>query len=122
MRWTCPNCGKQIDFSPSQIRQTGGIVVCPQCLSSERVPLPEQTIPKPSTTTKQPPRTIVPKQPPTAKPATRPVAPKKPKRKKTKRHGLLAPMSAIGCLWRSVVFTLILLAVYIFVGWALNYV
>ena len=42
-------------------------------------------------------------------------APKK-KKKKKKSSGILEPHSAMGCFWRSVLVTLVLLAFYIFFG------
>lgn len=50
-------------------------------------------------------------------PSTTPAAPApKKKKKKSKSRGLLEPHSALGCLWRSALVTLVLLAFYIFFG------
>lgn len=38
MNWTCNNCGKQMEVSQEQLLETGGVVVCPQCLESTLIP------------------------------------------------------------------------------------
>lgn len=38
MKWTCDKCGKEMEFSQEQLAETGGAVVCPQCLTSAVVP------------------------------------------------------------------------------------
>ena len=153
MNWNCPNCGKRVEFSAEQLAETRGVVVCPQCLSSDKVPgydAPHTSRAAASTTSttstksrrSQP---SAPSQsgrnmttpPPHNKPSTPPPhrrrisfvdkedtpKPDKPqkstgkkKKAKTSSKGLLAPKSALGCLWRSVVYTMLLLIAYIVVG------
>ncbi|MBQ0068848.1 MAG: hypothetical protein KBT09_03725 [Bacteroidales bacterium] len=38
MKWTCDKCGKEMELSQEQLVETGGAVVCPQCLTSAVVP------------------------------------------------------------------------------------
>lgn len=38
MNWTCDKCGKQMELSQEQLVETGGAVVCPQCLNSSVIP------------------------------------------------------------------------------------
>lgn len=152
MRWTCGECGKRVEFSAEQLGETRGVVVCPQCLSSEQIP--GYDTPKPQDKQRisappSPPQKRKPVNTATNKPtATPPPHRKKPtattpqtsqasatprqkqvntvKRKTTKkksgrsRAGCLTPMSTFGCLWRTVVFTLILLTVYIIFGMLLQ--
>ncbi len=39
MIWTCDNCGRKMEVSRDQLEETGGVVVCPQCLGTGRVPM-----------------------------------------------------------------------------------
>ncbi len=160
MNWKCPNCGKRVAFSAEQLAETRGMVVCPQCLSSDCVPGYDAPPSKPSAKrqeTRSEQRTANSYQPtarsdrqetrkdmPTPPPhKSRPVPPShrpkinfadtsasradsqptrspshagKKKKAKKSSSGFLAPKSSLGCLWRSVVYTLILLIVYIIFG------
>lgn len=154
MNWKCPNCGKRVVFSAEQLVETRGVVVCPQCLASDKVPgydtphaRPKPTAvaatppPTPSSTPQQhasnvstpPPRRSRPTPPPhrpkinfaadgDSYGSTRPQQPVKSrkggKKKKAKKSssGFLAPMSSLGCLWRTVACTLVLLIIYIIFG------
>lgn len=145
MQWKCLNCGKRVELSDEQLTETRGVVVCPQCLSSDKVrgydtPRPKPTLkpqesPKPRQ--KAPAMTTPPphKSPPTPPPHRAkisfsdkssstdapPAKPKKSSGKKKKKgkkssSGSLAPKSTLGCLWRSVVYTLLFLIIYIIFG------
>ena len=169
MRWCCPNCGKRVEFSIEQLAETHGVVVCPQCLSSDKVPGYDNPGPKPSvkkqdtrdkkqetrnkkqewlkatisvnedgasatpperTMTTPPAHKAKPTPPPhrsrvsfSERPATTDTTPAKSKKssgkkKKSKKSskGIFAPKSALGCLWRSVVYTLLFLIIYIIFG------
>ena len=147
MNWKCPNCGKRVEFSTEQLNETRGVVVCPQCLSSDKVP--GYDLPKPqrkphattasssvtasSSTTQQPhmstppPRKSRPTPPPhrtkisfadqPSSPQSQPSKPKKSSgKKKNTRKTSGSTISSLGCLWRSIVYTLILLILYIVFG------
>jgi len=156
MNWKCPNCGKRLEFSTEQLVETRGVVVCPQCLSSEQVPgydAPQAKRNSPSSQPSRPPQqpALAPSSslqskvntPPPHK--SRPTPPQhrsrvinftgdtgsstreatqprpkksggKKKKAKSSGKGCLAPKSSLGCLWRSVVYTLLLLIVYIIFG------
>ena len=146
MTWKCPNCGKRVEFSVEQLAETRGVVVCPQCLSSDKVPGYDTPQPQPSNKPQESPKPIRQKTPamnatppahkakPTPPPHrskisfsnqsasadTPPAKPKKSggKKKKSKKSskGFFAPKSALGCLWRSVVYTLLFLIIYIIFG------
>ena len=167
MKWSCPNCGKRVEFSTEQLSETRGVVVCPQCLSSDKVPGYDAPQTKPSTKRQEtknkkqeslkattfvteggasatPPERAMttppahksrPTPPPhrskaslSDKSATtdthRPVgtrigtstSTKKKKKIKKSSKGFFAPKSAWGCLWRSVVYTLLFLIIYIIFG------
>ena len=156
MKWTCGHCGKALNVSEEQLYETRGVIVCPQCLSSDTVPgyqrrkrtavadTPSSTkkVSPPSVTDQERERVSPPpkRKPPTPPPyrkkisfveestsrgstenRTKPSVGKK-KRKKKKTSGLLAPTTSLGCLWRTLVFTAILLAVVTFVGYVLDVV
>ena len=142
MNWTCPHCGKRMAVTDDYLASTGGMVVCPQCLGSEQLPgygsRPRRNAPAPpaapasTTATAQRRATPPPYQPRQRKSAAMPATPpartapnqqqpadKTPpaKRKAAKRRKKSGgTLSAWGCFWRSVVFTLILLAVYVLFG------
>lgn len=143
MNWTCPHCQKKVTFSTEQLNETHGVVVCPQCLSSDKVPgydkpklqqrkatSEQQSTPRMKT---PPSHTSRPTPPPhrsklasNERPNNTPTTPK-PKKTSTQRKkkasrplGRLTPHSALGCLWRSVVFTLILMLFYIVFGYILQ--
>lgn len=144
MNWTCANCGKRVAFSDEQLTETRGVVVCPQCLASDRIPGYDAPAPRRKNTSSQPSQSSKPqeqkvKTPPPHK--SRPTPPKHrskvinftgdtgatPPTNATKRGGkkkqagksssrAFSPKSSLGCLWRSVVYTLLLLVVYILFG------
>lgn len=142
MRWTCPKCGKKLNISNEQLIAKDGLIVCPQCLLQARQPVPTARVaarldeaaaastppPRRSSSTKT---SSPPPHKPRMKPArtsyrytglsgsddstNRPATRKKSstrKSKKKKQQG----MSAWGCLGRTVVFTLVLFALYVFFG------
>lgn len=157
MIWTCEKCGKKMEISPEQLEETGGVVVCPQCLSTstvDGVPPRRKPSPRPKpapvavdTPVKQAPeprsqRVISFEEPATppprrrkaaATPPPRPATPPPPRRRpkpspdmkkntdeetqgKGLLHAITNPPGALGCLWRSVVATAILLLVYVVFG------
>ena len=139
MRCTCPKCGKKLDISNEQLIANDGVIVCPQCLLQARQPIPKKrstsTTASEESSTTPPPRksgSIASTPPPhhtrmkqastsyrytgpggssSDTPATKRKSAKK-KSKKKKQAG----MSAWGCFGKSVVFTLILFAAYVFFG------
>lgn len=145
MRWTCPKCGKKLDISNEQLIANGGVIVCPQCLLQSHQPVPtarvaarldevaaQSSTPPPARTSGSstpPPHKTRMKQAstsyrytglsgdsdgssrPTPKKKTT-ASKKKSKKKKKKSEG----MSALGCLGRTIVFTLVLFAAYVFFG------
>ena len=137
MRWTCPKCGKKLDISNEQLIANDGVIVCPQCLLQARQPIPKKrststtvseepsTTPPSrksgSTTSTPPPHYTRMKQASTSYRYTGPgsgnndTTKKRPAKKKSKKKKQ-AGMSAWGCFVKSVVFTLILFAAYVFFG------
>ena len=138
MNWTCPNCGKRVALSQEQLAETRGVVVCPQCLSSDKVKgFDTPTKAKQSAAARTRAATPPPRKPRLAPPPHKTSAPAaaptdtgsasrsagKPVRKKKKKpaqQGCLQPMSATGCLWRTVLLTLLLLLAYVVVGFLLQ--
>ncbi|MBR1803306.1 MAG: hypothetical protein IJ775_00160 [Muribaculaceae bacterium] len=158
MNWTCPNCGKTMEVSQEQLAETQGVIVCPQCLSSDTVPgyhrpksksmpamsttaqattppthhdddVPPRATTKSSHSTVQPPpyrkKISFVEETPTrssVQPSrTAPSQPKKKsKKKKKKSRGLLAPHTPWGCLWRTALYSAILLAIVTFLGYLLD--
>lgn len=145
MRWTCPKCGKKLDISNEQLIANDGVIVCPQCLLQAQQPIPKARITRRSEpSTEQPPRRKQPDinfdtdTPPEYKSSTPPppkqrmkqastsyrytglgngnTKKKSPSKKKTKKKKKLEGLSAWTCLWRTVVFTLVLFAAYVFFG------
>ena len=146
MHWTCDKCGKTLEISAEQLTETQGTVVCPQCLGTDVVPGYKRrraASPPPATTQSSPPKreagngvppphrkrsastqqrqTISFVNQPSPPSQQRPPAPnrtksKKKKRKKSSRGGCLEPHSTLGCLWRSVLATLVVLALYSALG------
>lgn len=141
MRWTCPKCGKKLDISNEQLIANDGVIVCPQCLLQSRHPIPTARVAarldEAAAASTPPARRSGTKasSPPPPKPrmkqartsyrytglsgapdgTSRPATRKKSssrKSKKKKQQG----MSAWGCLGRTVVFTLVLFALYVFFG------
>ena len=143
MRWTCPKCGKKLDISNEQLIANDGVIVCPQCLLQSRQPIPNARVaarldeaastPPPRSSSKKtstpPPHKPRMKQArnsyrytglsgtssttgSSSRPATRRSTTKKKSKKKKNTDG----MSVWGCLGRTVVFTLILFALYVFFG------
>lgn len=141
MRWTCPKCGKKLDISNEQLVANDGVIVCPQCLLQARQPVPTARVaarldkaaaestppPRPSTskTSSPPPHKPRMKQARTsyrytgisgsADGTNRPANRKKSSTRKSKKKKR-QDMSAWGCLGRTVVFTLVLFALYVFFG------
>lgn len=139
MRWTCPKCGKKLDISNEQLIANDGVIVCPQCLLQARQPIPKKrststaaseessTTPPPrksgSNASTPPPHYTRMKQASTSYRYTGPggsssntPATKKKSTKKKSKKKKQAGMSAWGCFGKSVVFTLILFAAYVFFG------
>ena len=139
MRWTCPKCGKKLDISNEQLIANDGVIVCPQCLLQARQPIPKKqyasttadeessSTPPPrksgSTASTPPPHKTRMKQASTSYRYTGPggsstttsATKKKSGKKKTKKKKQ-AGMSGWGCFGKSVVFTLVLFAAYVFFG------
>lgn len=139
MRWTCPKCGKKLDISNEQLIANDGVIVCPQCLLQARQPIPkkrststaaseESSTPPPprksgSNASTPPPHYTRMKQASTSYRYTGPggsssntPATKKKSTKKKSKKKKQAGMSAWGCFGKSIVFTLILFAAYVFFG------
>lgn len=133
MRWTCPKCGKRLEISNEQLIANDGVIVCPQCLLQAHQPIPKARITsrqeKPATP--PPVKTRMKQTPPARRSAaltdsnssngssgTRPSTSKNTskkrssKKKKKKQQG----MTAWGCLGRTIVFTIVLFAAYVFFG------
>jgi predicted Zn finger-like uncharacterized protein len=134
MRWTCPKCGKKLDVSNEQLIANDGVIVCPQCLLQARQPIPQKRVTTSVNTSSTPPprksnqveNTPPPhktrmKQASTSYRYTGPgsgsngTTKKRPVKKKSKKKKQ-AGMSAWGCFGKSVIFTLILFAAYVFFG------
>ncbi|MBQ6079882.1 MAG: hypothetical protein IJK93_06345 [Muribaculaceae bacterium] len=140
MRWTCPKCGKKLEISNEQLIANDGVIVCPQCLLQARQPIPtarvaakydkadaDTTPPKRTKNSTPPPHKPRMKQAKTSyrytglsgdnNRATRPSTKKKSTKKKSKKKkGKDEGMSPLGCLGRTIIFTLVLFAVYVFFG------
>jgi DNA-directed RNA polymerase subunit RPC12/RpoP len=132
MRWTCPKCGKKLDISNEQLIANDGLIVCPQCLLQARQPVPtarvaakydkvDESTKSPQSTTSPPPHKPRMKQATTSYRYTgiggSSTAPKKKSgKKKSKKKKQNEGMSALGCLGRTIVFTLLLFAAYVFFG------
>ena len=133
MRWTCPKCGKKLDISNEQLIANDGVIVCPQCLLQARQPIPKARVaaradspaaPPPHKTSpassSPPPHRTRMKQATTSykytgiggNTGTAKKKTTKKKSKKKKQNG----MRAWGCMGRSIIFTLLLFAAYVFVG------
>ena len=144
MRWTCPKCGQKLDISNEQLIASDGVIVCPQCLLQARQPVPTarvaarydqadaMTDPASQPTRKSDNNATTP--PPhrtRMKPAStsyrytgltgansgttakkKNTGKKRTKKKKKQGDG----MSPLGCVGRSIVFTLVLFAAYVFFG------
>lgn len=134
MRWTCPKCGKKLDVSNEQLIANDGVIVCPQCLLQARQPVPKKrpaasgnasTTPPPRKSNQventPPPHKTRMKQASTSYRYTGPGSgsygtnKKKPVKKKSKKKKQ-RDMSAWGCFVKSIIFTLILFAAYVFFG------
>ena len=149
MRWTCPKCGKKLDISNERLIANDGVIVCPQCLLQARQPIPKaresarsdkpavQRKPAESITFDTPPEYKASTPPPhkprmkqastsyrytglsgdtTSNGPKRKTSGKKKSNKKKQSQG----MSALGCLGRTIVFTLVLFAAYVFFGMLLE--
>lgn len=143
MRWTCPKCGKKLDISNEQLIANDGVIVCPQCLLQSRQPIPNARVAArldeaaSSDSRRQPAKSI--STPPPHKPrmkqartsyrytglsgtsatggsSSRPATRRKTTKKKSKKKKNADGMSAWGCLGRTVIFTLVLFALYVFFG------
>ena len=149
MRWTCPKCGKKLDISNERLIANDGVIVCPQCLMQARQPIPtareSPRADKPAVQRKQA-ESITFVTPPEYKASTPP--PHKPRmkqastsyrytglsgdttsngpkrktsgKKKSNKKKQSQGMSALGCLGRTIVFTLVLFAAYVFFGMLLE--
>ena len=143
MRWTCPKCGKKLDVSNEQLIANDGVIVCPQCLLQARQPIPKARVTARNGTStdqqhQQPDINFDTDTPPEYKPSTPPPrkrmkqastsyrytgpggssnnTKKKTTKKKSKKKKQSQGMSAWGCLGRTIVFTLVLFAAYVFFG------
>lgn len=120
MRWTCPKCGKKINVSDERLIAIDGLIVCPNCGLQAQQPLPKSSrkstprahamksssqTPSPSTAPRQ---------------ETPPQTPTRPKKKAKKKKKQSDGISSWGCLLRSVIFTLVLFAAYVFFGLLLD--
>ena len=145
MRWTCPKCGKKLNISNEQLIANDGVIVCPQCLLQARQPIPKTSATGNTDETAAPTRRrqgsinfdteMPPKRQPTSPPphktrmkqastsykytglsgsnnTTKKKTTNKKKSKKKKKEGI----SAWGCLGRTIIFTLVLFAAYVFFG------
>ena len=134
MRWTCPKCGKKLDVSNEQLIANDGVIVCPQCLLQARQPIPQKRVTTSMNTSSTPPprkSNQVENSPPPHKTRMKQASTsyrytgpgsgsngttkKRPVKKKSKKKKQ-AGMSAWGCFGKSVIFTLILFAAYVFFG------
>lgn len=137
MRWTCPKCGKKLDISNEQLIANDGVIVCPQCLLQSRQPVPNARVaarldevasatPPPHRSSSKDTSTPPPHKPRmkqartsyryTGMSGSADTSKKSAPKKKTKKKKKDAGMSAWGCLGRTVVFTLVLFALYVFFG------
>ena len=141
MRWTCPKCGKKLEISNEQLIANDGVIVCPQCLLQSRQPIPTARVAarydEVDAATTPPPRrssnsaTTPPPHKPRMKQAktsyrytglsgdsSNSHTPKKKTtgKKKSKKKKQNKVMSAWGCLGRTIIFTLVLFAAYVFFG------
>lgn len=140
MRWTCPKCGKKLEISNEQLIANDGVIICPQCLLQAHQPIPTARIaakydqadavttpPKRTQSTTPPPPKARMKQAKTSyrytgiggsnNDNTHPTSPKKKStKKKSKKKKGQQEISAWGCMGRTVIFTLVLFAAYIFFG------
>jgi len=128
MRWTCPKCGKKLDVSDEQLLAQDGVIVCPQCLLQSQQPLPRVTLranknnsTPPARARKSsatpPPYTATSRS--TTSSTTSSTPPRRTtttKRKKSKKKRSKTHTSALGCFFKSIAFTLLLFAAYVFVG------
>ena len=133
MRWTCPKCGKRLEISNEQLIANDGVIVCPQCLLQAHQPIPKARITsrqeKPATP--PPVKTRMKQTPPARRSAaltdsnssngssgTRPSTSKNTSKKRSskKKKKQQQGMTAWGCLGRTIVFTLVLFAAYVFFG------
>ena len=141
MRWTCPKCGKKLEISNEQLISNDGVIVCPQCLLQARQPVPTARVAarydEVDAATTPPPRKSSNSEttPPPHKPRMKQAktsyrytglsgdsssssTPKKKNtaKKKSKKKKQNQGMSAWGCLGRTIIFTLVLFAAYVFFG------
>ena len=141
MRWTCPKCGKKLEISNEQLIANDGVIVCPQCLLQSRQPIPTARVAarydEVDAATTPPPRrssnsaTTPPPHKPRMKQAktsyrytglsgdsSNSHTPKKKNtvKKKSKKKKQNQGISAWGCLGRTIIFTLVLFAAYVFFG------
>ena len=131
MRWTCPKCGKKLEISNEQLIANDGVIICPQCLLQARQPLPKARVStrdsKDDTSSKR-------QTPPPHKPRTKQASTsynytglsggatssrkkntgkkKSTSKKKNNNDGI----SPLGCFGRTIIFTLVLFAAYVFFG------
>ena len=141
MRWTCPKCGKKLEISNEQLITNDGVIVCPQCLLQARQPVPTARVAarydEVDAATTPPPRrssnsaTTPPPHKPRMKQAktsyrytglsgdssnSHPPNKKTTGKKKSKKKKQNQGMSVWGCLGRTIIFTLVLFAAYVFFG------
>ncbi len=145
MRWTCPKCGKKLNVSNEQLIANDGVIVCPQCLLQARQPVPKARVSsrddKATTPPKRPKSNIdfgdeqPPKRqtPPPHKPRMKQASTsyrytgmsgnnttgakkRNTGKKQTNKKKQNESMSALGCFGRTIIFTLVLFAAYVFLG------
>lgn len=145
MDWTCKKCGKTLEVSEEQLHEMQGVVICPQCLGSERVPgyrhkasttssgssasnndsyvsRRSNTSPVKSSPPPYRKKTNKVEKTSTPAPSTRIATTPKKKKKKRNKRGPLAPHSSLGCLWRAVLYTILLLGLVTAIGFILDYI
>ena len=150
MRWTCPKCGKKLDISNERLIANDGVIVCPQCLLQARQPIPkarESARADKAAVQRKQAESINFVTPPEYKASTPP--PHKPRmkqastsyrytgmsgsnsssntpkrkpssKKKSKKKKNSEGMGAWGCMGRTIIFTLVLFAAYVFFGLLLD--
>ena len=132
MRWTCPKCGKKLEVSNEQLIANDGVIVCPQPpkRSQQSISFETDTPPEYHPSTTPPPHKTRMKQASTSyrytglsgngnntsTPTRKSTGKKKSKKKKKQSDG----MSALGCMGRTIIFTLVLFAAYVFFGLLLD--
>ena len=95
-------------MTPAQLAETNGVVICPQCLESEKAGTPPR-----HRTVKSAPDTPPAHRKGSGSKSSADTPPKHKARKEKKNSG---PIGTLGCLWRSVLVTMVVLAMYAAIG------